>query len=81
MTFASKKSAMSRSGTSTRSYGNEEAKGTVASRMQILRTLVPGNSGLDSPVLLKETADYIVALKMQVQAMQALADWYTNHSS
>lgn len=81
MTFASKKSAMSRSGTSTRSYGNEEAEGTVASRMQILRTLVPGNSGLDSPVLLKETADYIVALKMQVQAMQALADWYTNHSS
>lgn len=81
MIFASKKSAISRSGTSTRSYGNEEAEGTLASRMQILGELVPGNSGLDSPVLLKEAADYIVALKMQIQAMQALADRYTNQSS
>jgi len=68
----------SMSGTSIRSHGKEEAEGTVASRMQTLRALVPGNRGLEPSVLLKETADYIVALKMQVQAMQALADWYTN---
>lgn len=71
----------SRPGTSIRSHGNEEAEDTVASRMQTLRELVPGNRGLDPPVFLKETADYIVALKMQVQAMQALADWYTNQSA
>lgn len=71
----------SRSGTSIPSHGNEETEGTVASRMKTLRTLVPGNRTLDPPVFLKETADYIVALKMQVQAMQALADWCTNQSA
>jgi hypothetical protein len=49
--------------------------------MKTLRTLVPGNRTLDPPVFLKETADYIVALKMQVQAMQALADWCTNQTA
>jgi hypothetical protein len=53
----------------------------VASRMQTLRLLVPGSRGLDTPVFLKEVADYTVALKMQVQAMQALADCYTNSSA
>lgn len=71
----------SRPGTSILSHDNEEAEGTVASRMQILRELVPGIQGLDPFVFLKETADYIVALKMQVQAMQALADLYTNQTA
>lgn len=52
-------------------------KGTLASRMQILRQLIPGSCGLDTPVFLEEVADYIVALKMQVQGMQALTSRYT----
>jgi hypothetical protein len=46
--------------------------------MQTLRLLVPGSLGLDTPVFLKEAADYISALKKQVQTMQALADCYSN---
>lgn len=61
-------------------HNSEEAGGTVASRMQILRLLVPGSRGLETPVFLKEAADYIVALKMQVQAMQILADCCSNSS-
>lgn len=63
----------SRSGTSIRSE-----TGSVASRLQTLRELIPGSSRLDTPVFLEEVTDYIVALKMQVQAMQALTGWYTN---
>lgn len=59
----------------------EEAGGTVVSRMQTLRLLVPGSHGQDTPAFLKDAADYIVALKMQVQAMQALADCYSNSNS
>lgn len=59
----------------------QEAGGTVASRMRTLRMLVPGSHGLDTPVFLKDAADYIVALKMQVQAMQALADCYSDSSA
>jgi len=61
---------------------DEEARGrNEASRMQTLRALVPGSLQLDTPVFLKETADYIVALKMQVQAMQALADCYSKSNA
>lgn len=63
----------SRSGTSIRSE-----TGSVASRLQTLRELIPGSRRLDTPVFLEEVTDYIVALKMQVQAMQALTGWYTN---
>lgn len=55
-----------------------EAGRTVASRMQTLRLLVPGSRGLDTPDLLKETADYISVLKKLVQAMQLLADCCSN---
>lgn len=57
---------------------DNEAEGTADSRMQTLRALVPGSQGLDTPIFLKECADYIVALKMQVQAMKELADCYSN---
>lgn len=60
---------------------NEEAMGTVDSRMETLRALVPGSSRLDTPVFLKEAADYIVALEMQVQAMRALADLWSNSNA
>jgi len=72
--------APSRSGTGIWSHSEEEG-GTVALSMQSLRLLVPGSRQLDTPVFLEEAADYIVALKMQVQAMQALADCYTNSSA
>jgi len=65
--------AVSRSRTSIRSE-----TGTVASRMQTLRELIPGSRLLDTPVFLEEVTDYIMALKMQVQAMQALTGWYRN---
>jgi hypothetical protein len=67
-------------GTASRwSRGNcdEEAGASVISRMQILRAIVPGSRGLDTPIFLKEVAKYIVALKMQVQTMQELADCYS----
>lgn len=60
---------------------NEEATGTVDSRMETLRALVPGSGRLDTPVFLKEAADYIVALEMQVQAMRALADLWSNSNA
>lgn len=60
---------------------DEQSGGSVASRMQTLRAIVPGSRGLDTPLFLKEAADYIVALKMQVQAMQALADCYSNQNA
>lgn len=65
--------------TSIRSCDNcdEQERGTVDSRMETLRALVPGSCRLDMPVFLKEAADYIVALEMQVQAMQTLADLYS----
>lgn len=59
----------------------EEAGDTVFSRLQTLRMLVPGSQDLDTPSFLKDAADYIVSLKMQVQAMQALADWYSNSTA
>lgn len=63
------------------SFSRDNGRGTVDSRMQILRALVPGSRGLDTPIFLKETADYIEALNMQVQAMQALADCYLNSNA
>lgn len=53
---------------------HKEAGGAADSRMQTLRALVPGSEGLDTPIFLKECADYIVALKLQVQVMKELAD-------
>jgi len=79
-TAVCKKFARRQVGPASRTGHNceEEAGGTVASRLQILRLLVPGSRGLDTPVFLKEAADYISALKKQVQAMQAIADCYSN---
>lgn len=78
-TFPGKKSVKrlfrvaSKSGSSIRSE-----KRTLASRMQTLRDLIPGSRRLNTPVFLEEAADYIVALMMQVQGMQALTGCYTN---
>lgn len=51
---------------------------TVASRMQSLMELIPGSRHLDTLFFLEEVTDYIVALKMQVEAMQALTGWYAD---
>ncbi|GLJ31627.1 hypothetical protein SUGI_0635130 [Cryptomeria japonica] len=58
---------------SPRSYGDEEQSVELERRFETLRTLVPGSHGLDTPILLEKAADYITALKMQVEAMQTLA--------
>ena len=73
--------ALSRSGTGILSQCDEQRRRTVVSRMQTFRLLIPGSRRLDTPVFLEEAADYIIALKMQVQAMQALADSYSNSSA
>jgi len=67
-----------RTASSTGHNSEEESGGGVASRLETLRLLVPGSHGLETSVFLKEAAEYIVALKMQVGAMQALADCYSN---
>lgn len=59
----------------------EEAGSTMASRMQTLRSLVPGGGRLETSVLLREATDYIVALKMQVEALHALADCNSNSNA
>lgn len=50
------------------------ARKIVQKRTRILQSLVPGGSSMDISCLLKETADYIISLKAQVQVMQFLAD-------
>ncbi|GLJ31626.1 hypothetical protein SUGI_0635040 [Cryptomeria japonica] len=67
------KTSLVRRRSSPRSYGDEEQSVELERRFETLRTLVPGSHGLDTPILLKKAADYITALKMQVEAMQTLA--------
>lgn len=50
------------------------ARKIVQKRTKILQSLVPGGRSMDISCLLKETADYIISLKAQVQVMQFLAD-------
>lgn len=54
------------------------ARKIVQKRTKILQSLVPGGRSMDISCLLKETADYIISLKAQVQVMQFLADAATN---
>eukprot|EP01018_Ginkgo_biloba_P005716 Gb_01289 [translate_table: standard] len=51
---------------------------TVDSRLKTLKRLVPGGRAMDTPVLLQEVADYILALKLQVETMQTLANYFSN---
>lgn len=50
------------------------AKRLVKKRTQILKGLIPGGESLDEYSLVKETLDYIVSLKAQVDVMQHLAN-------
>lgn len=46
----------------------------VQRKAKVLGRLVPGCRKEAFPVVLEETADYIVALEMQIRAMAAIAD-------
>jgi len=59
-----------------RSKRQEETR-TWDARIKMLQSLVPGGRGMDTPTLLQEVGDYILALKMQVDTMQTLANYLT----
>ncbi|GLJ31625.1 hypothetical protein SUGI_0635020 [Cryptomeria japonica] len=73
--FSFKTSSLRRR-SSPRSYADEEQ--SVEHLFETLRTLVPGSFGLDTPIFLEKAADYITALKMQVEAMQTLVNLLEN---
>ncbi|KAL2481063.1 sequence-specific DNA binding transcription factor [Abeliophyllum distichum] len=49
------------------------AKKLVKNRTQVLKSLVPGGENMDEISLIKETLDYIVSLRVQVDVMRRLA--------
>ncbi|KZV14306.1 hypothetical protein F511_19449 [Dorcoceras hygrometricum] len=49
------------------------AKKLVKSRTRALKRLVPGGEGMDEISLIKETIDYIVSLRVQVDVMGRMA--------
>ncbi|KAK4482114.1 hypothetical protein RD792_011526 [Penstemon davidsonii] len=49
------------------------AKKLVKNRTKMLKSLVPGGKELDDISLIKETLDYIVSLRVQVDVMRRLA--------
>lgn len=50
------------------------AKNLVKKRTQLLKSLVPGGELMDEVSLIRETLDYIVSLRLQVQVMRHLAN-------
>ena len=61
--------------------GGHDDHGGIGSRLRILGSLVPSGRKMVVDTLFEETADYILNLEMQVQAMDALADFYTTNSA
>ncbi|CAA2996605.1 Hypothetical predicted protein [Olea europaea subsp. europaea] len=49
------------------------AKKLVKNRTKVLKSLVPGGENMDGISLIKETLDYIVSLRVQVDVMRRLA--------
>lgn len=50
------------------------AKKLVKNKTRALKKLVPGGEEMDESTLIKETLDYIVSLRVQVDVMRRLAD-------
>lgn len=50
------------------------AKRLVKKRTQVLKSLVPGGECMDDVSLIKETLDYILSLRVQVDVMRQLAN-------
>ncbi|OIT03183.1 PREDICTED: transcription factor IBH1 [Nicotiana attenuata] len=50
------------------------ARRLVKKRTQVLKTLVPGGEYMDDMSLIKETLDYILSLRVQVDVMRHLAN-------
>ncbi|KAJ8560836.1 hypothetical protein K7X08_022696 [Anisodus acutangulus] len=50
------------------------AKKMVKKRTQVLKSLVPGGEYMDDASLIKETLDYIISLRVQVDIMRHLAN-------
>ncbi|RWR96157.1 transcription factor PAR1 [Cinnamomum micranthum f. kanehirae] len=55
---------------------SEDEKVGVEKRIKALQRLVPGGESLDPERLFEETADYILALEEQVNAMKVLASFF-----
>ncbi|KAL3532931.1 hypothetical protein ACH5RR_006452 [Cinchona calisaya] len=50
------------------------AKRVIMKRTQVLKSLVPGGEYMDEISLIKETLDYILSLRLQVDVMRLLAN-------
>ncbi|KAM3336880.1 transcription factor IBH1-like 1 [Capsicum galapagoense] len=50
------------------------AKKMVKKRTKVLKSLVPGGEYMDNALLIKETLDYIISLRVQVDVMRHLAN-------
>lgn len=61
--------------------GGHDDHGAIGRRLGFLGRLVPGGRKMAVDTLFRETADYILNLEMQVQAMEVLADFYTTNSA
>lgn len=55
--------------------------GAIDRRLRTLEKIVPGGKKMEVHTLFQETADYILNLQMQVQGLEALADFYTANSA
>ncbi|KAJ8616701.1 hypothetical protein MRB53_036073 [Persea americana] len=55
---------------------SEDEKVGVEKRIKALQRLVPGGESLDPERLFEETADYILALEEQVNALKVLASFF-----
>ncbi|MCD7472031.1 hypothetical protein HAX54_012857 [Datura stramonium] len=54
------------------------AKKMVKKRTQVLKSLIPGGEYMDDASLIKETLDYIISLRVQVDVMRHLANYEIN---
>ncbi|KAL5990019.1 hypothetical protein ACLOJK_010915 [Asimina triloba] len=68
--------AMNMDGCDDETEGSEDEKIGVERRIKALRGLVPGGDSLGQERLFEETAEYILALQLQVHALKMLASFF-----